>query len=340
MNITAQEIAVLLNGKLVGDKDVVVNTLGKIEDAKKGDLCFLSNAKYINYAYNSCASVILIEKNINLRKNISATLIKVNDARKSFAKLLNICNRDNLNKTGISEVAQIDNNCTIKEGVFIGAFTIINQNTEIDENVKIIGNVFIGENVTIGKNTIIYSGVTIYDNCKIGDNNIIHAGAIIGADGFGFTTEENQNLKIHQIGNVITGNDVEIGANTTIDKATLGSTKIGDGVKLDNLIQIGHNVSIGNETIIAAQTAIAGSTIIGKNCMIGGQVAISGHLTIADETKIAGQSGVASNITKKGAVVQGPMAFDIKDFQRSYILFRKLPEMYKKLNSIKTQFDA
>jgi UDP-3-O-[3-hydroxymyristoyl] glucosamine N-acyltransferase len=334
MNITSQELALILNGKLVGDKDVVVNALAKIEDAKKGDLCFLSNAKYIKYAYNTPASVIIIEEDIILRNNISATLIKVKNARKSFAKLINIYNNDNFNNTGIAKEAQIDKSCTIKDDVFIGAFTIINQNTKVDKNVKILGNVFIGKNVTIGENTIIYSGVAIYDNCEIGNNNIIHAGTIIGADGFGFTTEENQNFKIQQIGNVITGNDVEIGANTTIDKASIGSTKIGNGVKLDNLIQIGHNVNIGNETIIAAQTAIGGSTIIGKNCMIGGQTAIAGHLKIANNVKVAGKSGVAADIKEEGKIVQGPLAFDIKEFQRAYIVFKKLPKIYKTINKI------
>jgi UDP-3-O-[3-hydroxymyristoyl] glucosamine N-acyltransferase len=242
------------------------------------------------------------------------------------------------NDVGISKNTDIDDNCSIGDSVFVGAFTTICEGVTIGNNVKIHPNCYIGKNVTIGDNSIIYPNVSIYHNCKIGDNNIIHSGVVIGSDGFGFAPNaENNYDKISQIGNVIISDHVEIGANTTIDRATMGSTKIGKGVKLDNLIQIAHNVEVGDHTVIAAQAGVAGSSKIGKNCMIGGQTAVSGHLTIADEVKIAGQSGIASSIKQVGKIVQGPMAFDIKDFQRSYIIFKKLPDLYRTVNSIKKQ---
>jgi UDP-3-O-[3-hydroxymyristoyl] glucosamine N-acyltransferase len=244
-------------------------------------------------------------------------------------------------KVGLSDKADICTQTSIRDDVYIGAFTSICEGTIIGKNVKIHPNCYIGENVTIGENTIIFPNVSIYHDCKIGANNIIHSGVIIGSDGFGFAPNADNNYKkINQIGNVETSDDVEIGANTTIDRATMGSTKIGKGVKLDNLIQIAHNVEIEENTVVAAQTAIAGSSKIGKNCMIGGQVAISGHLTITDEVKVAGQSGIASSINQKGAIVQGPMAFNLKEFQRSYIIFKKLPEMFQVLNLIKKRFDV
>jgi UDP-3-O-[3-hydroxymyristoyl] glucosamine N-acyltransferase len=244
-------------------------------------------------------------------------------------------------KVGLSNKADICTQTSIGNDVYIGAFTSICEGAIIGKNVKIHPNCYIGENVTIGENTIIFPNASIYHDCKIGANNIIHSGVIIGSDGFGFAPNADNNYKkINQIGNVETSDDVEIGANTTIDRATMGSTKIGKGVKLDNLIQIAHNVEIEENTVVAAQTAIAGSSKIGKNCMIGGQVAISGHLTITDEVKVAGQSGIASSINQKGAIVQGPMAFNLKEFQRSYIIFKKLPEMYQVLNLIKKRFDV
>jgi len=341
MNFTAQQIADILGGAIEGNPNVEVNSVAKIEEGCIGNLCFLANEKYTNYIYTTNASVIIINHSFDLNKKINATLIRVNDAYSSFSQLLEIYNKMKFHKIGLSKKADIDSKTSIEDDVYVGAFTSISKGAVIGKNVKIHPNCYIGENVIIKDNTIIFPNVVIYHDCKIGSNNIIHSGVIIGSDGFGFAPDkDNQYKKINQIGNVEISDEVEIGSNTTIDRATMGSTKIHKGVKLDNLIQIGHNVQIGENTVIAAQTGIAGSSKIGKNCMIGGQVAISGHLTIADEIKIAGQSGIASSITKKGAVVQGPMAFDIKEFQRSYILFRKLPEMYKTLNSIKAQFDA
>ena len=338
MKFTAQQIAEILNGEIVGNAEVEVNSLAKIEEGKKGDLCFLANEKYTPHIYSTKASIVIVNTSFTSDTKIASTLIKVEDAYSSFSKLLELYNKMQFNEVGVSNKADVDKNSSIGDTVFVGAFTSICRGVTIGKNVKIHANCYIGENVTIGDNTIIYSNVSIYYNCIIGSNIVIHSGVVIGSDGFGFAPNaENNYKKISQIGNVIIGNDVEIGANTTIDRATMGSTKIGKGVKLDNLIQIAHNVEVGDHTVIAAQAGIAGSSKIGKNCMIGGQTAVSGHLTIADEVKIAGQSGIASSIKQIGKIVQGPMAFDIKDFQRSYIIFKKLPDLYRTINHIKKQ---
>ena len=338
MKFTAQQIAEILNGEIVGNAEVEVNSLAKIEEGKKGDLCFLANEKYTPHIYTTKASIVIVNTSFISDKEIISTLIKVEDAYSSFSKLLELYNKIQFNEVGISKKADIDENCSIGDAVFVGAFTSICEGVTIGNNVKIHPNCYIGKNVTIGDNSIIYPNVSIYHNCKIGGNNIIHSGVVIGSDGFGFAPNaENNYDKISQIGNVIISDDVEIGANTTIDRATMGSTKIGKGVKLDNLIQIAHNVEVGDHTVIAAQAGVAGSSKIGKNCMIGGQTAVSGHLTIADEVKIAGQSGIASSIKQVGKIVQGPMAFDIKDFQRSYIIFKKLPDLYRTVNTLKKQ---
>ena len=338
MKFTAQQIAEILNGEIVGNAEVEVNSLAKIEEGQKGDLCFLANEKYTPHIYTTKASIVIVNTSFISDTEITATLIKVEDAYSSFSQLLELYNKMQFNEVGISKKADIDENCSIGDAVFVGAFTSICEGVTIGNNVKIYPNCYIGKNVTIGDNSIIYPNVSIYHNCKIGNNNIIHSGVVIGSDGFGFAPNAEKNYdKISQIGNVIISDDVEIGANTTIDRATMGSTKIGKGVKLDNLIQIAHNVEVGDHTVIAAQAGVAGSSKIGKNCMIGGQTAVSGHLTIADEVKIAGQSGIASSIKQVGKIVQGPMAFDIKDFQRSYIIFKKLPDLYRTVNTLKKQ---
>ena len=341
MKFNAQQIAEIINGKIVGDATVEIKSLAKIEEGKKGDLSFLANPKYTPHIYTSKASIIIVNKSFTPDKDINATLIKVEDAYTSFSQLLGLYNQMKFNKVGVSEKADVAASSTIGDDVFIGAFTSIAEAAIIERNVKIYPNCYIGENVTIKENTILFSGVKIYHDCIIGANNIIHSGVIIGSDGFGFAPNGNTDYKkISQIGNVVIGNNVEIGANSTIDRATMGSTILGNGVKLDNLIQIAHNVEIGEHTVIAAQAGVAGSSKIGKNCMIGGQVAISGHLSIVDQVKIAGQSGVASSINEVGEIVQGPMAFDIKDFQRSYIIFKKLPKIYQTLNKIKKELNS
>jgi UDP-3-O-[3-hydroxymyristoyl] glucosamine N-acyltransferase len=340
MKLNAQQIAEIINGEIQGDAEVEVDSLAKIEEGKKGEISFLANPKYTPYIYTSKASIIIVNRSFTADKNINATLIKVEDAYASFSKLLELYNQMTFNKVGISDKSDISDSSTIGDNVFIGAFTSISEGVIIESNVKIYPNCYIGKDVRIKENTILFSGVKIYHNSIVGRNNIIHSGVIIGSDGFGFAPNQDADYKkITQIGNVVIGDNVEIGANSTIDRATMGSTIIGNGVKLDNLIQIAHNVEIGEHTVIAAQAGVAGSSKIGKNCMIGGQVAISGHLNIADEVKIAGQSGIASNIKEVGKIVQGPMAFDIKDFQRSYIIFKKLPEIYNTLNKIQKKVD-
>ena len=341
MQYTATEIAEIIDGEIKGNPDTAVSFLSKIEEGKKGGLCFLGNKKYIKYIYETRASIVIVDKNFKLDHEISPTLIYVDNAYNSFSKLLEIYNKMKVDKKGIDSLSKIEETVKIGKNVYVGAFSYIGNNVMIGDNVKIQPNCFIGDNVTISNNSILYAGVRIYHDCLIGNNNIIHSGSVIGADGFGFSpNEDNKFCKISQIGNVILEDDIEIGANTTIDRATMGSTILRKGVKLDNLIQIGHNVEIGKNTVIASQVAIAGSTKIGEDCMIGGQSAIVGHISIANKVKIAGQSGIASSIKKEGAVVQGPLAFDIKDFQRSYIIFKRLPEIYKTITEIKKTFSS
>ena len=339
MNFTASQIATKLNGKIIGNPESVATGLAKIEEGKRGDLCFLSNPKYTDYIYKTQASIIIVNKDFKAKKEINSTLILVEDAYTSFSQLLTIYNQNKQEKTGIDKQSKIEDSAHLGKNIFIGAFSYIAANAKIGDNVKIYPHCFIGENSEIGNNSVVFPGVKIYHGCKIGRNNILHAGAIIGGDGFGFSPDNNNQFnKILQIGNVVLSDDVEVGSNTTIDRATMGSTLIGKGVKLDNLIQIAHNVSIGENTVIAAKVAIGGSTKIGKDCMIGGLSAINGHISIANKVKIAGQSGVAKSIEEEGKIVQGPMAFDIKEFQRSYIIFKKLPEIYKTITKIDKSF--
>ena len=339
MKFTVKKIAEILNGKIIGNPEIKVHSLARIENGNPGDLCFLANPKYNHFIYSTNASVVIVNKDFNTDKRINATLILVEDAYHSFSQLLDLYNKIKNNKTGIDSHTKIDTTAQIGENVYVGAFTFIAEGVKIGNNVKINPNCYIGENVSIGDNSILFPGVNIYYDCEIGKNNILHSGVVIGSDGFGFSNGNGSNYsKIAQIGNVVLENNIEIGANTTIDRATMGSTFIRKGVKLDNLIQIGHNVDIGGDTVIASQVAIAGSTKIGKNCMIGGQTAIAGHLNIADEVKIAGNSGIASSINEKGKIVQGIMAFDIKDFQKSYVIFKKLPELYKTIIEIEKSF--
>lgn len=337
MKFTAQQIADILGGTIEGDPNKEVDSVAKIEEGCSGNLCFLANEKYKKYLYTSNASAIIVNTSLIVTKKITATLIKVDDAYASFSQLLDVYNNMKIQKLGISEKADICTQTSIGKNVYVGPFTSICEGANIGKNVKIHSNCYIGENVIIADNTIIFPNVSIYHNCKIGENNILHSGSVVGSDGFGFAPiTNNKYKKISQIGNVETSNDVEIGANTTIDRATMGSTKIGKGVKLDNLIQIGHNVEIGANTVIAGLVAIAGSTKIGSNCMIGGSTGIAGHLKIGNNVKIAGHTGVGSNI-KEGKTIQGPYAFDQKDFLRSYIIFKKLPEIYKTLQKIKSR---
>ena len=335
MEFSVQQIADLLEGSVEGNKDAVVSSLSKIEEGKQGTLSFLSNPQYTSYIYETEATAVIVNKDFITEKSIKTTLIRVDDSYQSFGKLLEIYNQFKNNQTGIDSSASIDETAKLGEEVFIGALAHIGKGVTIGKGTKIHPQCFIGDNVSIGDNCIIHAGVRVFNDCIVGNNCTFQASSMIGSDGFGFVpNSDGEYHKVPQIGNVVVEDHVEIGANTTIDRATLGSTVIRKGVKLDNLIQIAHNVEIGENTVIAAQTGIAGSTKIGKNCMIGGQVGIVGHLTIADEVKIAAQSGISSSIKEKGAIIQGSPAFNIGDYKRSYVFFKKLPELYKRIQEL------
>ncbi len=331
MKITASEICKAIKGELIGDPSIIVSSFSDIKNSKKGDITFLSDMRYKKYLQSTKASLIIVP---NIEINSQSTIIKTNHPAQKFAEILNIFLPKKEYYDQISPTAHIHKKCQIGSKVSIGNNVIINENVSISDNCIIRPNTIINKNCTIGKNTEIGPNVTIYDNTEIGKNCIIHAGAVIGSDGFGFIPTENSLVKMPQIGKVIIKNNVEVGANTTIDRGTFDNTMIQDGVKLDNLIQIGHNVTIGSNTVIAAQTGIAGSTTIGANCMIGGQVAIADHITIGNNVKIAGKSGVIKNISD-GKVIQGPLAFDIKEFQKSYIYFKKLPQIVNEIKKLK-----
>ncbi len=337
MQFTAQQIADILKGTVEGNPTVTVNNLSKIEDGKPNTLSFLSNLLYSKFLYSTDASVVIVSKDFIPEKPIKSTctLIKVDDPRQSFSTLLEKYNQLTLNKVGIEPQCHISTTAKVGENVYIGAFAYIGNNSTIGENVKIYPNAYIGDNVEIGNDSIVYAGVKIYHDCKIGKGCIIQAGTVIGGDGFGFQPNSINNYnKIPHIGNVIIEDHVEIGANTTVDRATLGSTIIRRGVKLDNLIQIGHNAEIGENTIIVAQSGVAGSTVIGRDCMIGGQVGIVGHITIADGVKIAAQSGVSNDVKEKSVRIQGSPAYAIGEYKRSYVVFKKLPEIQQRINEL------
>ncbi len=340
MKFTARVIADFLGGVIEGDENIEVNNVSKIEEGKQGTLSFIANPKYEHYLYTSKSSIILVNKSLKINKAVSATLIKVDDAYKSFASLLELYQQSLPKPSGISANSTVSKTAKIGKDVYIGEYTVISDNAEIGENVRIYPQVYIAENVKIGDNTIIYPGVIIYNNSMLGKNCIVHAGVVIGADGFGFVPQnEEEHKKVPQIGNVIIEDNVEIGANTTIDRATLGSTIIRKGVKLDNLIQIAHNVEIGEKTFMAAQCGVSGSTKIGKECLIGGQVGFAGHLHIADKVKIGAQAGIASNIKEEGIAVQGTPAISIMNFQKSSIVYKMLPQLNRQINQMQREID-
>ncbi len=328
MNFTATIIADFLNGTVEGNPEARVNDVTKIEEGRSGTLSFLANPKYEKYIYDTQSSIVIVNNDFKPQKNIGATLIKVNNAYESFAALLRLYEQSKPKKSGISKLSSISESATLGDDLYVGDFTVISDNVSIGNGVQLYPQVYLGENVKIGERSILHPGVKVYEGTEIGSDCVIHAGAIIGGDGFGFApNQENNYEKVPQVGNVIIEDHVEVGANSTVDRATMGSTILRKGVKLDNLIQIGHNVEVGENTVMAAQSGIAGSTKVGKNCMIGGQVGIIGHLTIADGVKIAGQSGVPKGIKEEGAVVQGSPALDFGNFQRSYVLFKNLPKL-------------
>ncbi len=340
MNFTAHQIAEILDAEVVGNPQIEVSTLSKIEEGEKGSLTFLSNPKYTPFIYTTNASIVVVNKTFEPEKEIQVTLLKVDDAYASFTKLLEFYSQSKIAKTGVETPNFISDTAVIGDEPYIGAFAYIGNNVKIGNHVKIYPNAYIGDDVEIGDNTIIFSGVKIYHETKIGKNCMINSGAIIGADGFGFVpNDEGVYSKIPQIGNVIIEDNVDIGTCTTIDRATLGSTIIREGVKLDNQIQVAHNVEIGKNTVIASQTGVAGSTKIGENCQIGGQVGFAGHLTIGNKVKIQAQSGVGKNL-KDNAVVQGSHAFDFMDWNKSYIYFKNLPKLAATIHQLEKEIKA
>ncbi|MGA9638648.1 UDP-3-O-(3-hydroxymyristoyl)glucosamine N-acyltransferase [Flavobacterium sp.] len=337
MKFTAEQIAGILEGEVVGNPNAEVFQLSKIEEGKEGSLTFLSNPKYNNYIYTTEATITIVNKTFVAESELKTTLIKVEDAYLSFSKLLEFYDQAKGQKNGIEQPSVISENVTYGENFYLGSFAYIGSNVKIGDNVKIYPNCYIGDNVKIGNNVTFFSGAKVYSETIIGNNCTIHAGTIIGSDGFGYAPNQNGTFsKIPQIGNVIIEDNVEIGACTTIDRATMGSTIIRSGVKLDNQIQVAHNVEIGENTVIAAQTGIAGSTKVGKNAMIGGQVGISGHLTIGNNVRIQAQSGVGRNI-KDNEILQGSPTFGYNDFSKSYVHFKNLPKIITEIEELKKQ---
>lgn len=334
MKFTATQIAGILEGEVEGNPQIAVHKLSKIEEGEKGSLTFLANPKYTSYIYSTKASITIVNKDFIPEQSLSTTLIKVDDAYKSFSKLLEYYNQVKNNKVGIESPSFISETVAYGEGFYLGAFSYLGDNVKIGKNAKIYPNVYIGDNVTIGDNVVVFAGAKIYSESIIGNECVIHSGAIIGADGFGFTpNSKGEYSKVPQTGNVILEDHVDVGAGTTIDRATLGSTILRKGVKLDNQIQIAHNVEIGEHTAIAAQTGIAGSTKIGKNCLIGGQVGIVGHITIGDRVKIQAQSGIGRNV-KDDEVLQGSPALNYGDYNKSYVHFKNLPKLVNQISNL------
>lgn len=338
MKFTAEQIAGILDGEVVGNPNAEVYKLSKIEEGSDGSLTFLSNPKYLNFIYTTQATITIVNKSFFPENELSTTLIKVEDAYLSFSKLLEYYSQSKKsNKIGIEQFSFISESSKYGDNFYLGSFSYIEDNVVFGNDVKIASNCYVGENVIFGDNVTIFAGAKIYSETIIGSNCIIHSGAVIGSDGFGFAPNSDGTFsKIPQIGNVVLEDFVEVGANTTIDRATFGTTIIKKGVKLDNQIQIGHNVEIGENTVIAAQTGIAGSTKIGKNCMIGGQVGIAGHLTIGNNVRIQAQSGVGRNI-KDNEILQGSPTFGYNDFSKSYVHFKNLPKIVMEIEELKKQ---
>ena len=334
MKFKASQIAEILEGTIVGNPDAEVSELAKIEEGKDGSLTFLSNPKYTAYIYSTKASITIVNDSFEADQPVSTTLIKVKDAYKAFSTLLEYYNQVKLRKSGIEQPSYISESAEYGEEVYLGAFSYLGENVKIGKNVKIYPYAYVGDNVVIGDNSTLFAGVKVYSETIIGENVTLHGGVIVGADGFGFSpNEKGEYNKVPQIGNVIIEDNVDIGAGTTIDRATLGSTIIRKGVKLDNHIQIAHNVEIGENTVIAAQTGVAGSTKIGKNCVIGGQVGIVGHITIGDRVKIQAQSGIGRNV-KDDEVLQGSPAIGYSDYNKSFIHFKNLPKTVDLLHQL------
>lgn len=339
MKFTAAQIAGILNGTVDGNEETAVSKLAKIEEGTKGSLTFLSNPKYTHHIYSTQASITIVNNDFVPEHDLNTTLIRVENAYKAFSQLLEYYNQVKINKTGIEKPVFVAESAKYGENLYLGAFSYVGENVKIGNNVKIYPSVYLGDNVTIGDNTILYTGAKLYSETVVGASCVINSGVVIGADGFGFTPDENgEYSKVPQTGNVIIEDNVDVGPGTTIDRATLGSTIIKKGVKLDNQIQIAHNVVIGENTVIAAQTGVAGSTKIGKNCMIGGQVGIAGHIVIGDNVKIQAQSGIGRNV-KSNETLQGSPAFSYGDFNKSYVHFKNLSKIMERINAVEKKID-
>ena len=338
MEFTARQIAQVINGEIIGNENVTVNSFSKIEEGKPGSISFLANPKYTHYIYNTEASIVLIDKNAILEKPVETTLIKVDNAYECIAKLLQMYEATKPKKTGIDPLAFVSTNAKIGKNCYIGAFAYVGDNVSIGDNTQIYPHTTICENTTIGESCTLYPNVTVYHGSVIGDRVILHAGSVIGSDGFGFAPSTNGYDKIPQIGVVTIENDVEIGANTCIDRSTMGSTYIRKGVKLDNLVQIAHNTDIGENTVMSAQVGVAGSTKVGQWCMFGGQVGLAGHIVIGNEVFLGAQSGVPGNIKDNQQLIGTP-PMKQRPYFKSQAVFRRLPELYKQINDLQKQVE-
>lgn len=341
MKFSAAQIAALLSGTVEGNAEVTVSNVSRIEEGQPETLSFLANPKYTPYIYSTSSSVVIVNNDFVAEQPISATLIRVADAYSAFAKLLEIYQQFQTNKKGISSLSFVGKESTLGNDVYVGEFAVIGEKCSIGERVKIYPQAYVGDQCVVGDDTIIYPGAKLYAGTKVGKGCIIHAGCVIGSDGFGFVAQQdNQYKKVPQTGIVIIEDDVEIGANTTIDRATLGATRIRKGVKLDNLIQIAHNVEIGENTVMAAQTGISGSTKIGSNCMFGGQVGLAGHITIANGVKLAAQSGIGSSVKQDDVILMGSPAIPIGDYKRASVHFKRLDLMAKKIQELENKINS
>lgn len=338
MEFSAKQIAEYIQGVIIGDEEATVHTFAKIEEGIPGALSFLSNPKYTHYIYDTKSSIVLVNKDFQPERDIQATLIKVDNAYESLAKLMTLYEMSKPKKSGIDPLASVAASAKIGKNVYIGAFACIEEGAEIGDNAYIHPHVTVGCNAKVGENTILYPQVTIYHDCRVGNQCIIHAGAVIGADGFGFAPSAEGYEKIPQIGIAIIEDNVEIGANTCIDRSTMGATIVHKGVKLDNLIQVAHNVEVGSHTVMASQVGIAGSTKIGEWCMFGGQVGVAGHIQIGDHVNVGAQSGISGN-TKSGSSLMGYPAIEPKQFARSSAVFKKLPDMYSELGRLQREIE-
>lgn len=336
MEFSAKQIAEFIQGEIIGDENACVHTFAKIEEGVPGAISFLSNPKYTHYIYNTQASVVLVNRDFTAEQEIKATLIKVDNAYESLAKLLTLYEMSKPKKTGIDSLAFVAPTAKIGKDVYIAPFACVEDNAEVGDNTILHPHVTVGAGAKVGNNCILYSHATIYHDCRVGNNCILHAGSVIGADGFGFAPTPEGYSKIPQIGIVILEDDVEIGANTCVDRATMGATIIHKGVKLDNLVQIAHNDEIGSHTVMAAQAGIAGSTKVGEWCMIGGQVGLAGHIKIGDKVGMAAQSGIPGNVSSNSQIMGSP-AFDAKKYFKSSVVYKKLPEMYTTLYNLEKE---